>query len=178
MAMSINRFVAREAVGIAAFNAGINTLYTWWLWRSLEPLTLFDEHAIGFDLASTPVWIAGLSTLLGTAAIRGKLRDGRVAMPYRRAPAMLDLLPSGIILRSLLLGALAAVVLAVPVRLILQLSAVETLSLPAAVLMKIAITVPMSLVTVPLVVLAGLADVQRTAGPNQAMPEPLRPGRR
>lgn len=161
MAMTFNTFVAREAVGIAAFNAGINAFYTWWLWRSLEPLTLFGENPIGVDLASTPVWIAVLSALLGTAAIRAKLRDGRVIAPGMRAPAMLDILPRGIILRSVMLGAAAVIVLALPMRLILQLSAIETLSLPAALLMKIAITVPMSLVTVPLVILAGFVDVQR-----------------
>lgn len=44
---------------------------------------------------------------------------------------------------------------------ILRVSAIETMSLSAAIMTKVAITVPMSLVIVPLVVIAGLADVQR-----------------
>lgn len=161
MAIPFKKFVVAEALGIAAFNAGINASYTWWLWRSRDPLTLFGENAIALDLASTPVWIAVLSTLLGTVLIRQKLRDGRVVAPTMHAPAILDTLPCGIVLRAIVLGAVSAVVLGWPLWLMLQASAIGTLSLTAAVLVKVAITAPLSLLIVPLVILAALADVQQ-----------------
>lgn len=162
MAIPFKKFVVIEAIGIAAFNAGINALYTWHLWRSHDPLTLFGENAVAFDLASTPVWIAVLSTLLGTAFIRQKLRDGRVVAPQMGAPLILGMLPSSIVLRALVLGAVGAVILSSPIWLMLQASTIDAISVAAAVLMKVAITVPLSLVIVPLVIHSALADVQRT----------------
>ena len=170
MSMSFNQFVVRDAVGVALFNAGINAFYTWWLWRSLAPLTLFDDNPIGVDLASTPVWIAMLSTLFGTAAIRGKLRDGRVTAPGSSVHRIVDMVPNGILLRSLVLGAVAGGALGLPLLMILRASAVEAISLSAAILIKVAITVPMSLVIVPLVILAGLADVQRMSARTGSRP--------
>jgi hypothetical protein len=49
MTIPFKKFVVIEAIGIAAFNAGINAFYTWYLWRSHDPLTLFGENAIAFD---------------------------------------------------------------------------------------------------------------------------------
>lgn len=161
MSVSFNRFVVTQALGIAGMNAAINASYTWALWRGLQPLTLFGENAIAFDLASTPVWIAVLSTLLGTASIRTKLRDGRVALPTMRAPSVFQLLPDNIVLRSAVLGGLAAAFLGMLLHLVLQASAVDTLSLAAAIGLKVVITVGLSFLLVPLVILAGLADVQQ-----------------
>lgn len=163
MPTSFKRFVITEALGVAALNAGINAGYTSYLWRGLDPLTLFGANATGFDLAMTPIVIAVLSTMLGTSAIRQKLRDGRIEAPTIRVPASLASLPNGIVLRGLALGAVAAIALAMPLLLMLQASAMATLSLAAAVLMKVAITVPLSLLIVPVVIFAGLADVQRRA---------------
>lgn len=163
MPTSFKRFVITEALGVAALNAGINAGYTTYLWRKLDPLTLFGANAIGFDLATTPIVIAMLSTMLGTSAIRQKLRDGRVATPMIRVTAGLAGLPSGIVLRGLALGTVAAIALAMPLLLMLQASAIGTLSPFAAVMMKVAITVLLSLLIVPMVIFAGLADVQRRA---------------
>jgi hypothetical protein len=163
MSTQFNKFVVTQALGTAGLNAGINAIYTWGLWRSLDPLTLFGENAIAFDLASTPVWIAALSTLLGTASIRQKLRDCRVAVPRTRAPAIFDKLPDAITLRAAVLGGVGAVVFGLSLRLLLHASGVDRLSLAAALVMKVAITVPLSLVIVPLIIFAALADVQKTS---------------
>lgn len=175
MSVSFNRFVATQALGIAGMNAAINASYTWALWRGLQPLTLFGENAIAFDLASTPAWIAVLSTLLGTASIRAKLRDGRVALPLMRAPNVPQLLPHNIVLRSAVLGGIAAAVFGLLLHLLLKASAMATLSLAGAVGLKVVITVGLSLVLVPVVILAGLADVQqrsRTLGSDSVSSVP------
>lgn len=164
MSTSFNRFVVTQALGIATFNAGINSFYTWALWRSKSTLTLFAENAIAFDLSSTAAWIAVLSTLLGTSAIRTKLRDGRVTTPAMRAAGHLHLLPKSILARAAVLGAAAGIVLGLPVWIMLGASGINEVSLTAAILTKVAITVPMSLLIVPLVILAGLADVQPRRG--------------
>lgn len=160
MSTTFQRFVITQSLGIATFNAGINALYTWGLWRSKSILTLFGENAIAFDLSSTSGWIAFLSTLLGTGAIRSKLRDGRVAAPRMRSTVPFDMLPRNIAARACILGLAGAIFLGAPVWLVLRASGIGDVSLSAAVLAKIAITLPMSFLIVPLIILAGLSDVQ------------------
>ena len=161
MTMSFNRFVATEAFSVAALNAGINASYTWWLWRTPDVLTFRGEGAIAFDLASTPVWIAMLSTLFGTASARRKLREGRVSSSEVQLASLLRVLPQGTPSRATALAIAAAALLSLPLWAILQIVAPEVLSLGAAVLTKVGITVLMSLVIVPLVILAALGDVGR-----------------
>lgn len=161
MPIAFGRFVVIQALGIAAMNTAINASYTWLLWRGRESLPLEGAGGIAFDLASTPVWIAVLSALLGTASIRAKLRDGRIGRPAMRPLPILGLLPRSVALRSVVLGAAAAIALALPLRWALQASGVEMLPLAVAILVKIAITAPLSLAIVPLVILAALSDMQR-----------------
>lgn len=161
MAIPFNRFVVTQAVVIAVFNACANASYTWWLWSSREVLPLSGADNIGVDLGMTPVFIAVLSTLLGTMAIRQKLRDGRVAAPPIALPAAFHAAPHGLVQRTIVFGLVAAAVLGLPLWTTLQASGIDALPLAGAVLSKVAITVTMSLLIVPLVVLAALADVQR-----------------
>lgn len=161
MAMPFRIFVAAQALGVTALNAATNATYTWWLWRDLGPVRLFGPDAIAYDLASTPLLIAVLSTLLGTASIHQSLRSGSVAVPAMRRAAVLQILPQGILARSALLGVVAAIALGVPVFELLQASGMDALPLGGAIALKVAITVPLSLLIVPLVVVAGLTDVQR-----------------
>lgn len=160
MSIPFDRFVVTQALGIAAFNAAINASYTFLLWRSKSILTLFTQNAIAFDLSSTSGWIAVLSTLLGTASIRAKLRDGRVAAPNLAVPGFLRLMPENILMRAVAAGFLSAVMLGLPVRLLLQAGGADVLALSDAVLLKVAITVPMSLVIVPLIIVAAVGDVR------------------
>ncbi len=160
MATSFKRFVITQAVVIAAFNAGMNAFYTWWLWSSREELPLRGADNIGVDLAMTPVFIAVLSTLLGTMAIRQKLRDGRVVAPARALPAALYAAPQGLLQRTTVFGITATAMLSIPLWMMLRASGIEALPLSDAILSKVAITVAMSLLIVPLVILTALADVQ------------------
>jgi hypothetical protein len=164
MPVPFHRFVAGQALGIAALNCAMNAGYTWALWRPDDALPLFGEGGVAFDLASTPVWIAVLSTLLGSAAVRRQLRSGQVTPPAASAPSILAGLPTSIALRAVALGAVAAISLMLPIWLLFQASGLETLSLQAAVLTKVALTAPLTVLIVPLVILAALADVQRGRG--------------
>ena len=114
MAISFRRFVVLEATAVAAMNAVINALYTWWLWRSRGALPLNGIGGITLDLAFTPIWIALLSTLLGQAAIRRKLSSGGVHRPAFYIPHGLTMLPNAIGLRPIVLGPVAALTLGVP----------------------------------------------------------------
>lgn len=142
-------------MGLAAINAGINAAYTAYLLQGAAAVPLFSDLGVGRDLALTPMVIAMLSALLGTAAARAKLGDGRVTMGEVQAPDMLRVLPSGIVARSLFLAVLAGSFLATPMWLALQGTNVVTLSLAAAVGLKVAITI-----------FAALADVYRTRQPR------------
>lgn len=161
MAISFNRFVVTQAIAIAAFNAGANASYTWWLWRSRDVLPLNGAGNISVDLATTPAVIAVLSALLGTVFIRQKLRDGRVVAPAIALPAAFSAAPYGLLQRAVVFGLAAAVTLGMPLWIMLQTSGIDTLPLADAVLAKVAITFVLSLLIVPLVILAALADVQR-----------------
>jgi len=161
MTMSFHKFVIIETAGIAAMYAAINGSYTSWLWHELDPITLNGASGIAFDLAATPVWIAVVSCLLGTAGVRSKLLQGRVQMPPRTPyPAIFSMLPRGIFARAACLGAVAAMALSAPLWLLLQAGGGETLSLGAALLAKIGVTVLLSAVIVPVVIHAALPDVQ------------------
>lgn len=166
MPISYFRFAAREAVTIAVLNAGINASYTAFLWRSLDPLTPFGANGIAADLATTPMFIGFLSTIFGTAAIRKELLGGNVTVgDGDRASALFQLLPSAILARAAVLAIACGVFLAAPLWSLLLVLGDVTLTLGQAVGAKVAITVLLSLVIVPVIVTAGLADVQRGRGP-------------
>ena len=153
-------YVAKDALFLAALNAAMNAGFAFYNWRGRAQLHLFDEMRVAIDLAFTPAIIALLATLLGTAAARAKLSDGRVEVGHVQAPSALRLLPRGIVLRALLLAALATVSLVMPLWLTLAVSGIAALSISAALVLKVLITVVMTLLIVPLVIHAALADVQ------------------
>ncbi len=161
--------VAKDATVIAALNAVMNAGYTFYSWQGHAPLPLFDDLRVAVDLAGTPAVIALLSTLLGTAATRAKLADGRVDVSGVHAPLLFRLLPRGIVLRALVLAALATGLLVMPLWLTLVASGVTAVSVATAVGLKVAITVVMTLLIVPLVITACLADVQPGTTPNFAL---------
>ncbi len=78
-------YLARDAL-LAAANAAINAACTWYLWRHDKPLRLLGPDVVVADLATTPMVIALLSALLGTATARRKLGDG--GSPSARARAL------------------------------------------------------------------------------------------
>ena len=160
MTMSFRKYVAADAIGIAAMNAALNASYTSWMWSKLDPVTLTGANGIASDLAGTPVWIAVLATVFGTSAVRQKLGEGRVERPLTRVPGILSMLPQGIATRAASLGVISAAFLALPLWLMMQTSGVGAVSLTAAVLTKVAITVVLSLAIVPVVILAAVDDTQ------------------
>ena len=164
MPVSFNRFVATQATAIAAFNAVINASLAWWLWGPRATLPLGGVGNIGVDLAATPAVIAVLSVPLGTHFIRQKLRDGRVAAPRSAVPGVFHAAPYGLIPRTVVFGLVAATLLSLPLWTALQSSGIPALSLAEAILAKAGITVAFSILIVPLVILAALADVQRGHG--------------
>ncbi len=160
MTQTFHRHVAVNASGIAALNATLNGLYTWLLWRSQGNLTLTGDAGIAFDLAGTPVWIAVLTTLMGTATIRGKLWEGRVASPSGAVPAAFSLLPFNIVGRATTLGAMAFVLLALPLWAALQAAGDGALTITFAVAAKIVLTLLLTFAIVPIVLLAAATDMQ------------------
>ena len=172
MSTPFMHFLARNALGLAAFNAAMNAAYTAYTWRGQELLFLFDHRAVALDLANTPVVIALLCTLMGTAAVRRKLADGRIDTADAPAPgplhALLQRLPRRIVTRSLVLALLAAVGLALPIWLALDLSGAIALPVGQAVFLKVAITIAMTLCIAPIVNLAAWGDVLPAHAPRLA----------
>jgi hypothetical protein len=160
MTMSFRRYVAIDAIALAALNASMNGAYTWLLWHARSDLTLNGEGGIAVDLAGTPVWIAVLATLLGTSAVRRKLWEGRVATPREAVPTIFSLLPFNVAGRAAAMSTFATIIFALPLWSALHTAHSGNLSIEFAVIAKVTITIVLTLVIVPLVILAALRDMQ------------------
>ena len=155
-------FIVKDTIGIAAFNAGANAFYTWLMWRSWGQLTLLGSNAVGIDLSLTPLVIAFLSTLLGTAQLRKRLSAAGVGnFGPEAAIALMRYVPSNIFARAIAFGLLAGLLLGLPVFVPIYAHSDLTLSLSQAVVAKIVITIVDSSVIVPVVIGYSLLDVSR-----------------
>ncbi|WP_447761985.1 hypothetical protein [Sphingopyxis panaciterrae] len=164
MSLAFDRFLVRETIAIAAFNAGMNAAYTSWLWSRLPTLSLGGPAGIATDLAATPMFIGFLSALLGTAAIRKKLATGAVMLP-RAVPGdgALARLPRGIFARASVLALLAMVAFSVPLFAAMTAAEGQPITLGEGVVVKVVLTILFSIVLVPLTVLAAGVDAARAS---------------
>lgn len=155
--MNWKTYLVAQALGVAAFNTLCNAAYTAFLWRS-QPVLSLDR--IGADLAMTPIWIGLLSVLLGTPFIRKALADGRMIREAKLRPHPLAaMLPRNLLVRSLTIAALCAAILALPLAILLPLLGDGLLTPGTAIGSKAIITIAFSLVIVPLVAYATIADI-------------------
>lgn len=155
--MNWTTFLMAQAFGVAAFNTLCNAAYTAWLWRAEQVLSL---DRIGADLAMTPIWIGLLSVLLGTPFVRKALADGRMIREAKLRPHPLATrLPRNLVVRAVAVAALCGAILALPLAFVLPLLGDGWLTPGAAIGSKAVITLAFSLVVVPLVAHATLADV-------------------
>lgn len=163
--MNWKTFLIAQALGVAVFNTLCNAAYTAWLWHGESVLSL---DRIGADLAMTPIWIGPLSVLLGTLSIRKALADGRMIREAKlRAHPLAILLPRHLLVRAVAVAALCAAILALPLSLVLPLLGDGLLTPSTAIGSKAIITAAFSLIIVPLVVYATVADM--SAGKMQAL---------
>ncbi len=159
--MTWKTYLIAQVLGVAAFNALCNASYTAYLWR--DPVLPLD--LIGADLAMTPIWIGLLSVLLGTSFIRKALADGRMMHEAGlSAPALATMLPHNLIVRAIVAAALCAAMFALPLALVLPWLGDGLLTQGNAIGSKVIITVAFSLIIVPLVAYATIADMPATNG--------------
>ena len=163
MPTPFSTYLLREAILIATFNAAINAAYTGWLWGSLDPVPLTGPGGVALDLALTPVVIAVLSVLIGTGFARRRLTSGRVAARTHPHP-LLHHLPRGLAARAVVAAGLTYLLLALPLWFLLPLAGDGLLTPLGASGTKVVITLALSLLIVPIVTMAALADVQRSTG--------------
>lgn len=160
--MNWKTYLIAQALGVAAFNTLCNAAYTAWIWRDQPVLSL---ERIGSDLATTPIWIGLLSVLLGTPFIRKALADGRMIAEAKLRPHPLaTLLPRNLLVRAVGIAALCGILLALPLALILPQLGDGLLTQVDAIGSKAIITIAFSLVIVPLVAYATIADVPAARG--------------
>lgn len=164
MSTPFHTYLLRETLLIATLNAAINAAYTWWLWRSLDPVPLTGKGGIVLDLALTPVVIAVLSVLIGTGLARRKLASGHVVVAGSPASSLLHRFPRSVVARAGVAASVTGLLLALPLWFVLPLGGDGLLTLFGASGTKVFITVAFSLLIVPVVTLAALADVQRSMG--------------
>lgn len=164
MPTPFSTYLLREAILIATANAAINAAYTGWLWRSLDPVPLTGEGGVVLDLALTPVVIAVLSVLIGTGLARRKLASGRVAVGKLPVFLLLHRLPQGVAARAAVAAGVTGVLFALPFWFLLPLGGDGLLTPFEASGTKVVITLALSLLIVPIVTMAALADMQRNTG--------------
>lgn len=158
--MTWKTYLLAQTLGVAAFNALCNASYTAYLWRAAPVLPL---ELVGGDLAMTPIWIGLLSVLLGTPFIRKALADGRMMNEAGlRAHPLAKRLPRHLFGRAIVVAALCAAIFALPLAIILPWLGDGVLTLTHAIGSKVIITVVFSLIIVPLVAHATIADMPTT----------------
>jgi hypothetical protein len=158
--MNWKTYLIAQTLGVAAFNALCNATYTAYLWWAKPALLL---ELIGSDLAMTPIWIGLLSVLMGTPFIRQALADGRMMNAAGLHPHPLARrLPRHLLGRAIVMAALCAAVFALPLTIILPWLGDGVLTLEHAIGSKVLITVVFSLIIVPLVAYATIADMPAT----------------
>ena len=155
--MKWKTYLISQAFGVATFNAVCNAGYTAYLWQT--PVLPLDQ--IGVDLAMTPIWIGLLSVLLGTPFVRKALADGRMMREAKlRPPRLAMILPRNLVLRAITAAALCAVLFSLPLALLLPLLGDGLLTQADAISGKVIITIAFSLILVPLVAYATIADMR------------------
>lgn len=159
------RYMRRQALLVAAFNSAMNFGYTAFQWRHADEVRFLGDGGAAIDLSLTAAIIGLLSTLLGTASARARLRQLPAVLG---APRWLHRLPANLVLRSLSIAAIAGVVMGTPVA--LSMLALDGLALPPLAMsaVKLGLTLPISLVVVRWVVRAASADVQASSRARDA----------
>ena len=158
--MTWKTYLIAQTLGVAAFNALCNATYTAYLWRAAPVLPL---ELIGGDLAMTPIWIGLLSVLLGTHFIRKALADGQMMNEAGlHAHSLAKRLPRHLFGRAIAVATLCTALFALPLTIILPVLGDGVLTLTHAIGSKVIITVVFSLIIVPLVAYATIADMPAT----------------
>jgi hypothetical protein len=163
------RYMRRQALLVAAFNGVMNFGYTAWQWRQADEVPFVGDGGAAMDLSLTAAIIGLLSTLLGTAGARAKLRQLPAVLG---APRWLHRLPANLVLRSLAIAAIAGVVMGAPVA--LSMLALDGVALPPLAMsaIKLGLSIAISLVVVRWVVRAASADVQARSSRQASNREP------
>lgn len=152
-------YLIAQALGVAAFNAVCNAGYTAYLWQA----PVLPLERIGADLSMTPVWIGLLSVLLCTPFVPKALADGRMMQEAGlRAPRLAMMLPRNLVLRAITAAALCAVLFALLLALLLPWLGDGILTQADAIGGKVILTIAFSLILVPLVAYATIADMPAT----------------
>jgi hypothetical protein len=160
--MTWKAYLVAQSLGVAAFNTLCNVAYTSFLWRD-DPVLSLDR--IGADLAMTPIWIGLLSVLLGTPFVRKALADGRMINEARLRPHPLaTMLPRNLFVRAIAIAAICALTLALPLALLLPMLGDGLVTQGGAIGSKAMITTAFSLIIVPLVAYATIADTPAAKG--------------
>lgn len=160
MARSFARFMIGETAAVAALNAGCNAALAAWTWSSVAQPGLAADSLLITNLSLTPVFIAFLTTLFGTASARRRIDRGTV-LPPRRSLAMLARLPHATLKRAGLLALISCLFLALPLAVLLPTVNVARFTSGQAVVAKVVITIIASCAIAPLAALSAVRPSRR-----------------
>ncbi len=159
---AIRRFFFMQIIGVSLFNSIINFSYTWWLWIDHSVVHMFDGVKVGYDLAGTPAVIAFLSTSLGTGSARKFFGKHREAISQIELSSVWLRVPSNLMLRTIVATILAMVFFSLPLFGLLSITAPQQLQPLEGCAAKVILTLIFSVIIVPCVLKAALADARRT----------------
>lgn len=152
---AVHRKYIRIETGIAiVLNAIVGALFVWILFGGKTQIGLWGDAGLAFDLLPTVFMITLMSTVALTILTRKRLRGGAVPPLTDRGPR----LPRFVLLRALLLAAVATIAI-VPLS-VLALSLVWTApwSFGAVLIFKIIYSAALGLIVTPVIVTAALRD--------------------
>ncbi len=158
MTQDHRKYLRSQTLIGAAVNVPLNGAIGWAVFRSLDRIPFSGSPSISGDLAATAFLLPLLVCLIVTPLVRLEARKGKVVPAERSQGFLSRSLPSGLVLRGIFLGLLAAVTIAPLTIGVLQALGVREMGFWQFVSFKAAFGGALATLITPVVALRALMD--------------------
>jgi hypothetical protein len=152
------RYIARETMISMIINVGFSAAFFFLVFGRAQHIDLWGAHGFALDYFPQTFMITLMSVIVPTLITRKRLAGGRVA---RRESALGARLPRGVILRALLLAAVACVTLAALAVLITASFWSDEPAYTNLLLLKLAYGAAVAAIMTPIALAAALSEVNQ-----------------
>ncbi len=158
MTQDHRKYLTSQTIVGGAVNFVVNGAIGWAAFRSLDRIPFSGSPSISSDLAATAFLLPLLVCLIVTPLVRTETRKGKVAPAERSQGLLSRSLPSGLVLRGIVLGLLAAITIAPLTIWALQALGVQEMGFWQFVSFKAAFGGALATLITPVVALRALMD--------------------
>jgi hypothetical protein len=153
-------FLLKETILGVVINAIICGVITFFMFRSKEIILLWGKDGLFFDLIPTLFFMTFCMTLGMTSATRARIQRGKApAAPWHRSEhALLRFVPAMLVIRAVVFGVLALVILLPATTGLLMVFEAFSLTFQGMLLLKIFFGALIGFLLTPVIVLAAMAD--------------------